>query len=172
MSTSASLAAGHDFIGRPHDFDFLVGRWQVANRRLKRRHAGCSEWDAFDARCEARVLLGGMVSVDEIEFAGRGFSGATLRTLDLAAQRWSIYWIDSRDGRLFPPVHGGFAGDRGEFHGDDHDDGRAVKVRFVWERLGAGRARWSQAFALDGVANAERAEWETNWVMEFVRLAA
>jgi len=152
------------FVGRPGDFDFLVGRWQVRNRRLKARHVGSDEWDEFDAVNQAWTHLGGMVSVDEIAFETRGFSGCTLRTLDLAAGRWALYWINSTVGRLFPPVHGGFCGDRGEFFGDDEDAGRPVKVRFVWERRGAGRARWAQAFALAGGA------WETNWVMDMERL--
>ena len=66
-------------------------------------------------------------------------------------------------GQLFPPVHGGFDGDRGEFHGHDEDEGRAVEVRFVWNRLGADAARWEQAFSLDGRA------WEVNWMMEMRR---
>ena len=152
-----------NFVGNPHDFDFLVGHWTVNNRRLHQRGVADQEWDVFDARHQGWSLLDGAVSVDEIHFATRGFSGCTLRTLDLAARRWSIYWINSHDGRLFPPVHGGFDGPRGEFHGDDMDDGRPVKVRFVWTRESPDAARWEQAFSPDG------AVWETNWVMQFRR---
>jgi len=152
------------FVGRPGDFDFLVGRWSVRNRRLKKRHVGSTDWDEFEAVNHAWTHMNGSVSVDEIAFPDRGFSGCTVRTLDLATGRWAIYWINSTVGRLCPPVHGGFCGDRGEFFGDDEDNGRPVKVRFIWERLGAGHARWTQAFALAGGA------WETNWVMDMERL--
>lgn len=151
------------FIGRPGDFDFLLGHWQVHNRRLRQRHAACTEWDEFPATSQAWVMLDGAASVDEMRFPTQGFSGMTLRTLDRATQRWSIYWINSTNGQLFPPVQGGFDGDRGEFFGADSDDGRAVRVRFVWTRLGPDAARWEQAFALDGGA------WEENWVMELRR---
>ena len=152
-----------DFLGQAHDFDFLVGRWNIANRRLRQRHVGSSDWDEFAAQSQAFVHLDGRVSVDENHFPTRGFSGCSVRTLDLATRRWAIYWIDSRTGTLFPPVHGGFAGDRGEFYGDDDDEGQPVKVRFIWTR-GRDAARWEQAFSLDG----ER--WEINWVMEFRRV--
>jgi hypothetical protein len=156
----------HDFIGRPHDFDFLVGRWTMTNRRLTRRHVGSDEWDVFPGTSRAWSHLGGIVSVDENVFPTQGWSGLTMRSLDLAAQRWSIWWINSRTGQLFAPVHGGWSGDRGEFYGDDDDDGRPVRVRFIWERLGPGRARWQQAFALEG------GDWETNWLIELERAAA
>lgn len=151
------------FIGRPGDFDFLLGHWQVQNRRLQQRLAGCDTWDEFPATSQAWVMLDGAVSVDEMRFPTQGFSGMTLRTLDHGTQRWSIYWINSTNGQLFPPVHGGFNGERGEFFGADSDDGRAVRVRFVWTRLGPDAARWEQAFALDGGG------WEENWVMELQR---
>ena len=153
------------FIGQAHDFDFLVGHWHVGNRRLRQRHVGSDDWDEFPSTSRAWTHLDGIVSVDESAFPSRGFSGCTVRTLDIAARRWSIYWINSRSGILFPPVHGGFSGDRGEFNGEDDDEGRAVRVRFIWERLGSDRARWSQAFALDGD------DWETNWVMDLRRSA-
>jgi len=72
--------------------------------------------------------------------------------------------------RLQPPVHGGWNGDRGVFHGDDVDDGRPVRVRFLWERLGPDQARWSQDFALAGQDGASDGGWETNWVMELQRV--
>jgi hypothetical protein len=159
-----------DFIGQPHDFDFLVGRWHIANRRLKQRHIGCREWDEFEAFSEAWSHLDGQISFDENSFADRGFKGSTFRTLDVKARRWAIYWINSLDGRLMPPVHGGWHGDRGEFAGVDEDDGRPVRVRFLWERLGEGRARWSQDFALVGAEGEPDGAWETNWVMDLRRL--
>ena len=147
-----------------HDFDFIAGEWNVVNRRLKRRAAGSDEWDVFPATSRAALHLGGVVNVDELQFATQAWAGMTVRSFDLAKRQWSIYWIDSRSGTLFPPVHGGFHGDRGEFYGDDTDDGRPVKVRYIWTKPNdEGVARWQQAFSYDGLT------WETNWVMEFTR---
>lgn len=157
------------FIGRPHDFDFLAGgRWHVVDRRLRQRLVGSDDWVTFEHTFQAQVLVDGQVSIDENVFASQGFTGLTFRTLDVAARRWAIYWIDSRDGIVQPPVHGGWHGDRGEFHGDDIDAGRPVHVRFLWERLGPDTARWSQDFARVGGDGA----WETNWVMDMRRVKA
>ena len=162
-----------DFIGRPHDFDFLVGgTWHVANRRLPRRHVGSDDWIEFDHTCHAVAMMDGQVSVDENDFATQGFKGVTLRTLDVAARRWAIYWINGADGHVQPPVHGGWCGDRGEFFGDDVDAGRPVRVRFLWERLGPDAARWSQDFALVGQHGEADGPWETNWVMTMRRVRA
>ena len=152
-----------DFIGQRHDFDFLVGRWHIDNRRLRKRLADSNDWDEFPATFEAFTHLDGLVSVDETHFPTRGFSGCTVRTLNLSTKQWAIYWINSNDGRLFPPVHGGFDGERGEFYGEDEDDGRPVKVRFIWIR-GQDTAHWEQAFSFDGKV------WETNWTMDSRRL--
>ena len=149
--------------GDPHDFDFLAGDWKVRNRRLVTRLRSASDWIEFPAtsRCEPR--LGGGANIEQLDFPSLGFSGLTLRLFDIAQSRWSIYWINSRDGVLTPPVMGGFDGNRGEFHGRDSDDGREVDIRFVWTHDGADAARWEQSFSLDGRA------WETNWIMDFAR---
>ena len=160
-----------EYIGRPHDFDFLAGgTWHVANRRLRQRLTGVADWTSFEHSFHANVLMDGQISIDENVFTSQGFTGVTFRTLDVEAGRWAIYWIDSRDGRLQPPVHGGWHGDRGVFFGDDEDDGRPVRVRFLWERLGPDAARWSQDFALMGRHGAADGPWETNWVMEMRRV--
>ena len=149
--------------GDVHDFDFLEGEWVVQNRHLRSRLTGDHVWEEFPGRTRFEHRLGGRVNIDEIEFPTRGFTGMTVRLFDERERRWSIYWTDTRRVVLGPPVHGGFTGDRGIFHGDDTEGGRPVQVRFIWERRPGGRAHWEQAFSLDGQT------WETNWVMEFRR---
>lgn len=151
--------------GDIHDFDFLAGRWRVHNRRLMTRLRGANDWTEFDATDHCELRLNGGANVDQIDFPSLGWSGLTVRTFDIAQRRWSIYWINSRDGVLTPPVHGGFDGERGLFYGVDSDDGREVQVRFVWSRRGRDAAHWEQAFSLDG------REWEINWTMALTRLA-
>ncbi|MFP2927991.1 hypothetical protein ACLESO_22885 [Pyxidicoccus sp. 3LG] len=150
--------------GDLHDFDFFVGNWTSVNRRLKKRWVGSKDWDVFPntVRCESR--MGGVVNIDEVVFPTKGWSGMTVRTFSLEKRQWSLYWINSKTGELFPPVVGGFTGDRGEFYGDDTDEGRPIKVVFQWTRLGPDSARWQQAFSLDGK------EWETNWIVEHTRV--
>jgi hypothetical protein len=150
--------------GSAHDFDFLVGHWNVHNRRLMTRLRGAGNWKEFPATHRLEQRLGGIANIDQMDCPSEGFSGVTLRSFHRADRRWAIYWINSRDGVLCPPVFGGFdGGDVGQFYGEDIDDGRDVQVRFTWTRLGADAARWEQAFSLDS------REWETNWVMNFTR---
>lgn len=81
--------------GTIHDFDFLVGTWEVANRRLRERGVGSNDWEEFPATMSLVQRLGGVVNVDQIDFPTKGFSGLTLRSFDIEQQRWSIYWINS-----------------------------------------------------------------------------
>jgi hypothetical protein len=152
--------------GSPHDFDFLIGHWNVHNRRLTHRLSGANHWKIFSATHWLEQRLGGIANIDQMDCPSEGFSGVSVRCFDLNQRRWAIYWINSRDGVMSPPVLGGFNGDIGLFYGRDSDDGRSVHVRFTWTRLGRDAARWEQAFSLDG------REWETNWVMDFNREGA
>jgi hypothetical protein len=156
-----------DAKGGAYGFDFLVGRWDVANRRLRQRFAGCTDWDEFPGSSTCQRLLGGVANMDEIVMPTRGFSGLTLRLYDVERRQWSLYWANSREGRLFPPVIGQFEGGQGEFYGDDIDEGRLVRVRYIWSGITATSARWEQAFSINGGAS-----WETNWTMQFTRVSA
>jgi hypothetical protein len=149
--------------GGLHDFDFLAGAWTLQNRRLKARLVGSHDWDEFPAVDCAAIYLGGVVNVDELHFPTKGWSGVTFRNFDTEKRQWSIYWVNSRNGKMFPPVVGGFEGDRGEFYGEDDDDGRHVKVRFLWIKHGPDHAHWEQAFSVDGKT------WEVNWMNDLTR---
>ena len=146
------------------DFDFLIGNWTIANRRLRIRGVGSSDWDEFPATGHCFKLLEGVVNVDDFLAPARGLSGASVRTFEAASQSWSIYWIGGASGKMFPPVHGSFANGGGEFFGKDEDDGQPVDVRFRWSFQADGRPLWEQAFSRDGGAS-----WETNWYMDFTR---
>jgi hypothetical protein len=149
--------------GDVHDFDFLAGAWTLRNRRLTRRHVGSNEWEEFPAVDCAQIYLGSLVNTDEIHFPTKGWGGFTFRNFELEKHQWSIYWVSSRSGKMFPPVVGGFSGDRGEFYGEDEDEGRPVKARFLWIKQGPDHAHWEQAFSLDGKT------WEVNWVNDLTR---
>jgi hypothetical protein len=147
-----------------HDFDFLIGTWQVANRRLKQRLIACQEWEEFPASSRSQGFFGGAGNFDEIVFPTRGFSGATLRLFDVGQREWSLYWVNSRFGVLTPPVVGRFSDGRGDFYGDDAEDGTPVRVHFIWSDITSTSAHWEQAFSTDGGET-----WETNWIMELTR---
>ena len=155
-----------DVKGSVHDFDFLDGKWEMVNRRLVKRGVGSNEWDVFPATVRAHVLMGGVTNVDEVVFPTKGWAGTTFRHFDLEKKQWSIYWINSRDGKMhLAPQVGGFDGDIGLFYGEDMDEGRPIKVVYKWTKVGPDGARWEQAFSYD-----DGKTWETNWVNEHRRV--
>ena len=63
------------------DFDFLPGRWHIANRKLvDTLDPDCDEWEEFGAGSEARAMLGGAGNVDH--FTTPGYEGFSLRLYD------------------------------------------------------------------------------------------
>jgi hypothetical protein len=156
-----------------HDFDFLVGTWTSQQRRLKKRLEGSDEWETFEATSTVQRLPGGVANFDTLvaEAWRPGWVGMSFRVFNPLTNLWSIYWvtnegggIDAASGRLEPPVVGRFDGDEGLFEGDDHFEGRPIRVRFRWTRRGPDAARWVQSFSADAGRT-----WEVNWVMDFRR---
>jgi hypothetical protein len=148
------------------DFDFLYGTWRVEHRKLRQRHVGSQDWEAFSGTAETRPLLGGIGNVEENHMPGDGRSGLALRTFDLQRGLWSIYWASSGDGLLQPPGVGRFENGVGRFEGEDVDGGRPIVARFLWHPLTRDACQWVQAFSLD-----RGQTWETNWTMNFTRLS-
>jgi hypothetical protein len=149
-----------------HDFDFLMGRWKIHNRRLRERLKGSTEWIEFEATSVARPLLHGLANEDEFRTDyWKDFIGMSFRFYNPATKKWAIFWADSIRGGLEPPVVGSFVGDVGIFEGPDTFEGRPIVVRFTWSRVNTGSPRWEQAFSEDGGKT-----WETNWVNDFTRL--
>jgi hypothetical protein len=156
-------------LGGLHDFDFLIGEWQVKHRKLKERLANSNEWIEFEGTCHNYPLIDGWANVDENLFKvpGAAYRGVGLRSYDPKSGQWAIWWLDGRNpfGDLDPPVKGRFANGVGTFYADDTLRGKTVKVRFMWSQITPTSAHWEQAFSPDGGKT-----WETNWTMEFRRV--
>lgn len=84
--------------GAPTDFDFFMGSWRVAHRRLKERLVGCSEWESFPGSCVAQKTLGGFGNMDDnvLEIPSGTYRAVTIRSFDAKLGTWSIWWLDSR----------------------------------------------------------------------------
>ena len=125
-----------------HDFDFLFGRWAVTHRRLRTRAVGGQDWDVFEGTAWTEPRMGGVSNIEQHDCPARGWRGVALRTFDLAAGDWSIYWISDRDGRLSPPVIGRFHADGCRLEGPDTDDGRPIVARYEWSPIRSAAPRW------------------------------
>ncbi len=81
-----------------HDFDFLVGHWQVHHRKLKQRLVNNHEWVEFEGTLFSQPLMGGYANVDDDVFdvPGGAYRGVAPRSFDAKSRQWSIWWMDSR----------------------------------------------------------------------------
>jgi len=153
----------------PRDWDFLVGSWQVRNRKLKQRFVASTQWEEFDNTITNRTVLGGFGNIgDNVFYApDRTYCGVSIRAFDSEKHEWLSWWLDSRNpSQIGPPVRGAFKDGSGTLIGDDVFEGKPIKVRSQWSRITPQSARWEQAASLDGGQT-----WETNWTAELTRKA-
>jgi uncharacterized protein YndB with AHSA1/START domain len=159
-------------MGDHRDFDFIFGKWQVHNHKLRDvTDPDCTEWVDFDATSEAYPVLGGLGHVDRMFVPeppdGPPFEGFTLRLFDPATEIWRIWWSSTRaPGRLDTPVEGRFDGNAGVFTCRDQIAGQPVDVRFEWT-ADPSRPTWRQSFRRDGDQG-----WRLNWQMDLTRRPA
>lgn len=148
-----------------NNFDFLVGTWDAAQRRLRDRLVGSDDWEEFPGHTVCYRAFDGAANIDEITFPTLGSAGLSVRLYDPGTDLWSIYWSSSEfPGPLEAPVVGRFVDGIGDFFSDDVQEGRPVRVRYRWSDITDTTARWAQAFSVDGGTT-----WETNWTMDFTR---
>lgn len=154
------------------DFDFLVGKWKMHNRRLKKRLEGCTDWTEFDSWSEDSKLLNGVANSDIYSttempgLEGKPFEGLTLRLFNPKTRLWSLYWVASNTGVLDPPVVGSFENGIGHFFTKDIFNGKPIIMMFRWDVRDKERPLWGQAFSAD---NGKTWEWNFFNVLERVK---
>jgi hypothetical protein len=149
------------------DFDWETGTWKTQLRRLAKPLSGSREWVEYSGTSVVRPVLDGRANLVELRVQGPAgkIEGASLRLYDPQARQWSLHYASIRDGAMTRPVRGGFRNGRGEFHGEEALGDKAVLVRFVISDIGAGSARFEQAYSQDGGRH-----WETNWIAVDTRI--
>ncbi len=159
MSLKGDLSAARDF-------DFLIGKWRVRHSTLRERLAGCSDWDVADAIDIVRPAYAGLGNIGHFVrmVNGEPYCGSPIRLYDPALGIWRIWWLDTADNRMEPPVRGRFDGPEGVFEGEDTLRDLSIRVRFHWSEITPSSATWKQFFSAD-----QGATWELNSIMEFAR---
>lgn len=149
-----------------NDFDFLVGKWKVHNRRLKTGLNNSTEWIEFDAFAECRKILNGFGNIDSFQtvFDGKPYEGMALRLFNPKTRLWSIYWANADMVVLDVPQVGSFENKIGRFYARDILEGRGIIVQYYWDVTSPKAPSWSQAFSPDNGQT-----WEWNWYMTFHR---
>jgi hypothetical protein len=102
-----------------HDFDFLIGKWNVHHKRLTKPLGGSSSSHEFEGESVARAIRGGGDNIDEISGDAPQWQikGMTLRLYDRKSKQWRIYWANMANGVLDEvPMMGEFKNGRGEFY--------------------------------------------------------
>jgi hypothetical protein len=150
-----------------NDFDFFEGKWNLHNKKLKSRLNHCTEWIEFESTQEMYRILNGTGNIDNFlaTFDGQPFEGMTVRLFNPKTKLWSIYWADSNEGKLDPPVVGSFENNVGHFFTKDIFNGKNVIVVFRWDARDKDNPVWSQAMSDDNGKT-----WEWNWFMFMTRI--
>ena len=145
-----------------HDFDFLEGKSNIHNKKLKSRLNNSTEWIEFESTQEMHRVLNGIGNIDNFfaTIGGAPFEGMTLRLFNPKTKLWNIYWADTNGGKLDPPVVGSFENNIGHFFTKDNFNGKPILVVFHWDARDNDHPVWSQAFSDDNGKT-----WEWNWYM-------
>ncbi|MEU4384589.1 hypothetical protein [Promicromonospora sp. NPDC023805] len=160
--TAAPPPASSAVADGQRDFNWEIGTWRTTVQVLADPLSESpDQWLEFAGTSTVRPLADRRANVVELDVSGPNgrIEALNLRLYEPQAQRWSLTFVNLRDGLLTPAVYGGFRDGVGEFYGDDQLDGRPIKVRFLIVRVSKDEARFEQAFSADGGTT-----WETNWI--------
>ncbi len=156
-------APAHDGL---HDFDFVIGRWNVHLRKLMHPLTGSSEWIEYEGTSVMTKIWDDRANMEEFKVTSLDrrvhMDAQTLRLYNPETHQWSIYLAYAATGKLpMPPTVGAFKDGRGEFYDAEDYNGRAILVRYVWTQPTPATARMEQSFSPDWGRT-----WEVNWICD------
>jgi len=148
------------------NFDGLAGKWHVYSRSLKHRMASRQEWSENHMETEYRILLGGLVVINDTygKFNGQEMHGIMIRSYDPDQDEWRFQWMSRGYPHLTEQVRGRFRDGIGTFYGQEKNAGRDFRMRFRWKMIAEDHAFWEQAYQ-----DPDTGEWEVNWTLELTR---
>ena len=166
-ATPAATGTPHD---GQHDFDYLIGSWNIHLKKLLHPLTGSNEWVEFDGTVVCRTVWNGNAEVEEFFVDSPAkhihIQGLATRLYNTKTGQWSIYWANRDNGFIDPaPQVGQFKDGRGEFYGQDTINGRVIYIRFVWTNTTTPRPHFEQSYSTDGGKT-----WEVNWITEQTRM--
>src|SRR5262249_14368669 len=136
--------------------------------KLKDRLAEHPEWMEFESTCSHWPAMDGSANVEDyvLDQPNGPYRAVGLRVYDPKTRQWAIWWLDGRypAGPIDPPVSGHFENGIGRFYSDYTQDGKPMRVRYMWSHITPTSARWEQASTADAGKT-----WKTDWIMEFQR---
>src|SRR5260370_18237682 len=97
FDTNGDLKITASATSSPNDFDFLVGKWKMHNRRLNKRLENCKDWTEFDSWDENSKILSGTAYMDTYSTTempgqeGKRFEGLTVAVVNQRTQLWASY---------------------------------------------------------------------------------
>lgn len=150
-----------------HDFDPLLGSWKYHLKRRLKPLTGSNTWVDFDGTGVCYNIWDGRAQLDTIEVDSPSghIEGLTLRTYNPETHQWSLYWANSKNGKIDPPQVGAFKDGRGEFYAQDTYNGKTIFIRYVWTNLNTSSPHFEQSFSDDGGKT-----WEVNWITDQTRV--
>ena len=149
-----------------HDFDFVIGHWNVHLRKLLHPLTGSTEWVEYEGTSVMTKIWDDRANMEDFKVTSLDkrlhMDAQTLRLYNPETHQWSIYLAYAAKGQLpMPPVVGSFKDGRGEFYDAEDFDGRAIIVRYVWTQPTPTTAHLEQSFSPDWGRT-----WEVNWICD------